>query len=314
MTAGRSGVGAVLQILYRGPLESCNYACGYCPFAKRRERPDTLRADRDALARFVAWASRADPGEAEVDSLEILFTPWGEALHRRRYQQAIATLAATPHVGFVGAQTNLSTNPRWLAGVDSAHRAKVGIWATWHPSETNLEAFAERVRSAAELGIGVSAGVVATREHLPLVASFAAAMTSAAVSLWVNAYKRGYRTPAGYYDSTEIAALTAIDPWFGHDLAGERSGGRPCGTGTTAIAVAGDGTVTRCHFVSRALGNLYTDRLGSILSPTARPCPRAECDCFQGYVHLSDAPVALAFAGSAKLSRRSAAQVSTSGR
>ena len=25
-----------LSILYRGPLSSCNYACGYCPFAKRR--------------------------------------------------------------------------------------------------------------------------------------------------------------------------------------------------------------------------------------------------------------------------------------
>ena len=307
MSDGRSKAGATLQILFRGPLESCNYGCGYCPFAKRHERPDTLRADRDALARFVDWASQTAPSDAGVNRLEILFTPWGEALHRRRYQQAIATLAAGPHIGFVGTQTNLSTDPRWLADVDASHRAKVGLWATWHPSETSLDAFAERVRSAIGLGVTVSAGIVATHDHLPLVAPFAAAMTSidAGVTLWVNAYKSGYRTPAGYYDSAEIAALTAIDPWFVHDLAGERSGGRPCGTGTTAIAVAGDGTVTRCHFVARpAFGNLYTDPVGSILSPTERPCSRAECNCFQGYVHLVDAPGALAFPGSAKLSRR----------
>jgi hypothetical protein len=42
-----------LSILYRGPLSSCNYACGYCPFAKRRETAAELARDREALARFV---------------------------------------------------------------------------------------------------------------------------------------------------------------------------------------------------------------------------------------------------------------------
>ena len=35
-----------LSILYRGPLASCNYDCPYCPFAKRRDDPAALRADR----------------------------------------------------------------------------------------------------------------------------------------------------------------------------------------------------------------------------------------------------------------------------
>ena len=46
-----------LSILYRGPLASCDYDCGYCPFAKRRDSPETLRADRAALERFVAWVT-----------------------------------------------------------------------------------------------------------------------------------------------------------------------------------------------------------------------------------------------------------------
>ena len=44
-------------MLYRGPLASCNYDCPYCPFAKRRDRPEQLRADREALARFDGWVS-----------------------------------------------------------------------------------------------------------------------------------------------------------------------------------------------------------------------------------------------------------------
>ena len=46
-----------LSILYRGPLSSCNYACGYCPFAKRRETAAELARDRTALERFVAWVA-----------------------------------------------------------------------------------------------------------------------------------------------------------------------------------------------------------------------------------------------------------------
>ncbi len=42
-----------LSILYRGPLSSCNYACWYCPFAKRREPRTELAADREPLAPFV---------------------------------------------------------------------------------------------------------------------------------------------------------------------------------------------------------------------------------------------------------------------
>src|SRR5690606_35932586 len=35
-----------LTLLYRGPLASCDYDCAYCPFDKRRDSPERLRADR----------------------------------------------------------------------------------------------------------------------------------------------------------------------------------------------------------------------------------------------------------------------------
>ncbi|MBK3631322.1 radical SAM protein, partial [Streptomyces sp. MBT49] len=62
-----------LTLLYRGPLASCDYDCPYCPFAKRRDSTELLRADRAALERFTRWAAdRTD------DRLCLLFTPWGE--------------------------------------------------------------------------------------------------------------------------------------------------------------------------------------------------------------------------------------------
>jgi hypothetical protein len=50
------------------------------------------------------------------------------------------------------------------------------------------------------------------------------------------------------------------------------------------IAVDGDGTIRRCHFVRLPLGNLYEPGFERVLQE--RPCPRGACDCHIGYVHL----------------------------
>jgi hypothetical protein len=310
----------ILQILYRGPLESCNYGCAYCPFAKRRESTAAARDDRHALSRFVSWCGSLnelstreatdDVSEAVPEfALELLFTPWGEALHRKRYQNAIVSLAGFDHVRFVGIQTNLSIVPQQFTNLSDAERKKITLWATWHPSETTMRAFVDRVRKTLELGVSASVGVVATREHLPLLATFRDALHETGSALqWVNAYKVGYRTPANYYHADDVRFLTGIDPWFEADLRGERSSSRPCETGTNAIAVDGNGDATRCHFVRRKLGNIYADSLTSIVTPpdTFRSCSRAECNCFQGYVHLIDTALHETFAGQSALSRRPA--------
>ena len=59
-----------LTVLYRGALASCDYACPYRPFAKRRDSREQLRADRAALERFTAWAAAQ-----RDDRLSVLFTP-----------------------------------------------------------------------------------------------------------------------------------------------------------------------------------------------------------------------------------------------
>src|SRR5688572_7834721 len=126
-----------LSLLYRGPLASCNYDCPYCPFAKRRDSAEQLRADREALDRFVAWCVANPDGHR----LSVLFTPWGEGLTRRWYRTAIVSLARLSHVDKVAIQTNLAARVDWLGRIEDAQRARVALWATYHPGQVTRERF-----------------------------------------------------------------------------------------------------------------------------------------------------------------------------
>ncbi|MGP4109494.1 STM4011 family radical SAM protein [Streptomyces sp. 4N509B] len=269
-----------LTILYRGPLASCDYDCPYCPFAKRRDTPAQLRADRAALARFTAWA-----GAATTDRLSVLFTPWGEGLVRSWYRRALVELSHQPHVERVAIQTNLSCRTAWLADAD---RDTVALWCTYHPGQTPHDRFLSRTRELAELGVRFSVGVVGLPEHLAPARRLRAELPSH-VYLWVNAAE-GHE-----YADAEAEEWTAIDPLFPYSRHPHRSGGLPCRTGESVISVDGDGTVRRCHFVRTPLGNLYDDSFRAALAP--RPCPLAVCDCHIGYVHLESLPLYDVFAG-----------------
>lgn len=268
---------AELAILYRGPLASCNYACGYCPFAKRAETPAEREEDTAALSRFLAWC------QGHEGPLSVFFTPWGEALHHARYRDAVVRLSQLPQVRRVAVQTNLAGSLGWLADADTA---RVGLWTTYHPTEVKLDRFVRNVRDAHERGVSISAGVVGLRSRVDEIEELRRELP-ASIPVWVNAYSRaGGPVPRGYYDADTIARLRAVDPLFEVGLLRFRSGGRACGAGSSAITVDGAGTVGRCHFTKAVLGNLYTDTLEDIL--TTAPCPRPVCDCHIGYVHLAD--------------------------
>jgi MoaA/NifB/PqqE/SkfB family radical SAM enzyme len=265
---------AKLTILYRGHLSSCNYACSYCPFAKRHETAAELSRDRSALERFCAWIRNGcEP------SLGVFFTPWGEALVRVWYQQAVAELTRSEVIRRIVAQTNLSCDLGWLADVDTA---KLGLWCTFHPSQTTIGAFLEQCRRLRDLGVRHSVGMVGLPADFDAIASMREALP-AETYLWINAWDVGDGIKYGYSDE-ERAFLTSIDPLFPINLADHTSHGRPCRTGESVISVDGDGTVRRCHFVRSPLGNLYETPLDEMLGK--RPCPNHTCNCHIGYVHL----------------------------
>src|SRR6185436_20891640 len=86
------GVRRSWSILYRGPLTSCNYECGYCPFAKTRNTREELQEDARQLRRFTEWVG------GRREEIGILFTPWGEALPHEAYQNALCDLSHLPNV------------------------------------------------------------------------------------------------------------------------------------------------------------------------------------------------------------------------
>ncbi|WP_433335748.1 STM4011 family radical SAM protein [Spirillospora sp. CA-294931] len=257
-----------LTILYRGPLASCDYDCPYCPFAKRRDTPDQLRADRAALARFTSWI------QAQDHPISVLFTPWGEGVVRSWYREALIRLSHLPHVERVAIQTNLSHRTSWTSDADLSTLA---LWTTYHPGQVPHERFLTKTRDLTARGVRYSVGVVGQPEHLSAARRLRTELPSE-VYLWVNAAEG--RT----YTDAEAADWTSIDPLFAQSRHPHPSRGLPCRTGDSVISVDGDGTVRRCHFVPTVLGNLYDDSFRSALTP--RPCPLDLCDCHIGYVHL----------------------------
>ena len=259
-----------LSILYRGSLLSCNYDCGYCPFAKSQDSRDALQKDATALTRFVHWVSQ------QTRPIRILITPWGEALIRRYYQDAIIALCQMPQVKRVAIQTNLSLSNTAL---QRCHSPKLALWCTYHPSQTSQARFLEKCQQLLTLGTRFSVGMVANRDELQAIAQMRQALPNN-IYLWVNAN----RDEQAQYLPSELAQLHSIDHLFEHNLHYYPSLGKPCHTGDSVISVDASGNVQRCHFVKHSLGNLYD---GSFQA-TQAPCPNTCCDCHIGYIHMPE--------------------------
>ena len=268
----RIGVSPAWNILYRGSLSSCNYACSYCPFAKTANTREELLEDQRQLERFVAWVA------AQSRRIGILFTPWGEALGHRYYRQAMIELAAMPHVYRVAIQTNLSAP---LGEFGEADRETLAFWATFHPTQTSLTGFVARCRDLDEFGIRYSVGVVGMREHFNAIEALRSRLRPG-VYLWINALKR----VPDYYSLEELERLQAIDPYFHWNLQTYVSARRACRAGETTFTVDGAGDVRRCHFVDDVLGNVYEASFPDCLKP--RSCSAVTCGCHIGYVHRPD--------------------------
>ena len=270
---------SALTLLYRGPHSSCNFGCGYCPFAKHEESVSQLSVDRSALERFVAWVHNAP--SLGFTSISVFFTPWGEALVRPWYTEAFVALTRLPQVRRVAVQSNIAGSLDFIADCPAG---KVGIWGTWHPGWMSRRRFVAQFGVARAAGASISAGMVGLKEHLADARALRQELPDDAY-LWINAYK----DVADYYSAAEVDEWAAIDAHFRTNLLDHPSAGLQCRTGESVVSVDGDGVVRRCHFVRDPIGNLYDPGFSSVLRP--RACPNATCGCHIGYVHLE--PLAL---------------------
>ncbi len=259
-----------LTVLWRGSLASCNYGCPYCPFAKTRDSRGALAKDRAALERFEAWATSRDY------PLSIFFTPWGEALIRKYYRDALRRLSHAPGIGSVAIQTNLSCSIRWLEDCDLATLA---LWTTFHPGETDLERFVAKIDALERMGARYSVGVVGLRSHFDAIETLRARLPDGAY-LWINAAK-SVEAP---YAPEEVERLVAVDPFFALNNRVYAVKGRACRSGETTISVDAAGAARRCHFLAEPIGDIYDADFEAALRP--RRCPAERCRCHIGYSRL----------------------------
>jgi MoaA/NifB/PqqE/SkfB family radical SAM enzyme len=260
-----------LNILYRGPLVSCNYDCHYCPFAKRQETAAELQQDRQCLERFSSWLTARNHRP-----IGLLFTPWGEALVRKWYRDVIVDLSKLAHIQRVAVQTNLSCKLDWLATADLS---KVALWCTFHPDQVALDRFLIKCEQLIALGVRFSVGAVGLPNHQTLIAQLREQLPQS-VYLWINAYKSSKEEIA----EEVLNAFQRIDPLFPVNNTYHPSAGRDCNAGWSTISVDGAGNVQRCHFIKTVLGNVYREELEQMLVP--RVCTNTHCGCHIGYVHM----------------------------
>lgn len=264
-----------LKILYRGYLTDCNYTCDYCPFSKTKNTEAEQQQDRNALKAFVDWVAQNSNAERPM---EILFTPYGEAMVRPWYRQAFSELSHLPFVKKIVVQTNLSWHTSWLSEANTKTSA---IWATFHPDFVELERFLEKCTQLSNLNIAYSVGSVGLREHFEKIQELRNKLP-AHIYLWINAYKD---IPL-YYSSSEIEFLTGIDSHFPTNLQNYPSYNQACRTGYEVVSIEGNGDLYRCHFIKEKRGNIFKDDLQKMLWQS--PCTRNICDCHIGYVHMND--------------------------
>ncbi|MBL4648337.1 MAG: radical SAM protein [Aureispira sp.] len=260
------------SILYRGPLSSCNYGCTYCPFAKTKNTRAELADDAQCLQKFVTWV------KGRSENISILFTPWGEGLIRKYYQEAMTELSHLPQVKKVTIQTNLSCATKWMGKVN---KNTFALWTTFHPTQISLDKFVAKCTQLDALDIQYSVGFVAFKEELDILESLRNQINSKRY-VWANAYKR----VADYYRETDILRIEKVDPLFRYNTVYHNSLGKYCQAGHTSFTIDGNGAVRSCHFIEAVLGNIYTDKMQQILAP--KTCINTTCGCHIGYVHLDE--------------------------
>ena len=263
------------NILYRGPLSSCNYECGYCPFAKTSNTVAELKEDAVQLDKFVAWVS-----EQKDRTIGVLITPWGEAMIHKSYQKALTELSKIKHVYRASIQTNLSGKLDWLKRCDLE---TIALWTTFHPTQISVSKFINKCRELDEMGVTYSVGMVGVKEELPYFQQLRAQLPES-VYLWANAYK----DVDYYYLASEVDAFERIDPLFRVNTNNYESLGKPCYAGNSSFSVDGAGDAYRCHFIKKKVGNIYDSNFSQSLAPKPLPCTNKTCDCHIGYIHMPE--------------------------
>ena len=267
----------IREIQYRGSLKSCNYACSYCPFAKRPGSRMELERDEKALCRFTAGLS--EQASAFEEKLGILIAPYGEALIHGYYWKEMAALSRLFFVEAVGAQPNLSFHPESCLNFYKEEGGKVEklrIWATFHPEMEQPRIFAEKCRYLSEQGVRLSVGAVGNPDNILAVRELFGLLPEE-IYCWINQMD-GLGRPCTAAEKKEFLAL---DPWFFREFYWPKAVPSFCGS---RLFLEADGKRGRCN-LSASL-----PLRGRKISGQETVCRRKRCTCYLAASGRSDFP------------------------
>lgn len=280
------------QWYYRGSLNFCNYSCSYCPFAKKQYSASCLARDQAEWERFVSFMEKRQQEKASnsfhgMDEQKeelgaVLVVPYGEALIHDYYWEGLARLSRLPFLEYVGAQSNFSfpvEEKLSLFETCCGEKRKLRLWGTFHPDMVDMDAFLTTCRQLDSCSVNYCVGAVGVPGQLDLLTSFREKLSPNRY-LFINRMD-GLNRP---YSEEEIAAFTAIDPYFPLELMKHTSGEGGC---ANSCFVTGNGDVYGCTVSRQRLGNLYAapDERNQTQK---RRCSKRRCDCYLAYNNLHE--------------------------
>ncbi|MDR2869015.1 MAG: STM4011 family radical SAM protein [Deferribacteraceae bacterium] len=287
----------IKTIYYRGFLKSCNFACDYCPFAKKACTSKELAKDKAALLRFYETI-------AEMANIETIFIiPYGEAMIHPYYHEILVKISKLPHIKHVSIQSNLSWPVEQVLQTFDAMQAdisKIHFWLTYHlaakpvigetwsnDTTRSVVTFLQKCLALHEHGLRFCVGSVAKSGDIldnqfgepPLNVNIAALgwlknRLPADTYFWLNALE-GANVQ---YSDEEIAAFTELDPLFPLELNNIKADSGLCDAGEKSIFVKANGDIYPCILSKQALGNLYENTFEKLTT-----CKCKLCSCYLAY-------------------------------
>lgn len=256
------------RVYYRGMIDFCNYSCSYCPFAKKRFSEEKIEKEKASLQQLYDKIRK-------MQEVELMFTPYGEALVHDFYQEELIRFAKLPNVRAVGIQTNLSLeNEKFFTEIKN-YNDKIKLWATYHCEYADLDRFAEKANRLSQK-LDLSVGMVASGENLGKIYALRQRLNPE-IYLWLNAMdKRKYS-----FSEEEVMHHYEIDPMFIYEF---RSG-RENSVHPFTFCCSYEHLYIDNGFYS---SNCFFKKKHSI----PEDCnDHKRCDCYLGYSNFKNTPV-----------------------
>lgn len=250
------------QWYYRGSLDSCNYSCSYCPFAKKPQcSRQKLLKDEESLVNFADTVISKTNTEKTKCAVQIV--PYGEALIYKYYWRELSRLTCSSYIEAAGAQTNLSFNIDNMLGLfvkNNGNLSKLRLWCTFHPQMVTESQFLSQCRKLSGYGILYCVGTVGVPDRAESIRRLRKQLPED-VYLWINKMDGLGRR----YTEEEIEIFTEIDEYFETGLKHYKSDISRC---AGSLFVEADGSVKRCNIC---------------IPKDGKACIRKECSCYLSY-------------------------------